>query len=397
LKTGVFGGALAIVALLSWVGPAGAAEDLQASWSNGIRLKSADGSVSLRLGGRLHYDGTFQQADDDLEAVLGEGLQDGNRVRRIRIYFSGVFHDRIEFKSQLDFANDEAGLKDAFVGLRNLPGVSRLLFGHQFEPQGLNVLTSSKYITFVERALPSVFFAERRTGVRAMSNYGPVLVQAMASRNSDKFGAASESGATNLIGRAAVVPVRSDDGRQVLHLGASASRREPGTVSYDASPENSLAPDLVDTGDIAADEAVVWGAEVAAVLGSFSAQGEFVQSRVTSEAAGDPVFGGWYVQGSFFLTGEHRPYDAGDGAFGRVKPKRPYAAGGGWGAWEVAARWSNLDLNDGMVSGGKLDDLTVALNWYQTASFRWMANWILADLDGAGRSNALLFRFATDF
>ena len=47
----------------------------------------------------------------------------------------------------------------------------------------------------------------------------------------------------------------------------------------------------------------------------------------------------------------------------------------------LLARWSYLDLNDGAVAGGYLDDTTFGLNWYLNSYMRVMFNWIHADQD----------------
>jgi len=383
-------------------GSALAGERLVPGWNNGIRLVSEDGSVSLRLGGRVQFDGTFQDGEHQLLADIGEPLLDGHEFRRIRFYFTGVFNDRTEFKAQIDFAGGEAEAKDVWVGLRNLPGLGRLLIGNMFEPQGLDALTSDKYQTFVERGLPMALVALRKTGVRATNTFGGLWASVMAARNSNTLGTAgSGDGEYNLVGRLAIAPVNREGGRRLVHVAASASLRDPGGVlGYASSPENHLAPDYVSTGDLTTEEAVVWGLEGAVTYEQVSFQGEFVQSRVKGMAgASDATFGGWYVQGSYFLTGENRPYEFGDEAsFTRVEPHDNYGEGG-WGAWELAARLSSLDLNDtgAGVTGGRLDDVTLGLNWYQTPNFRWMANYIYADLENSGISHAALFRVATDF
>ena len=101
---------------------------------------------------------------------------------------------------------------------------------------------------------------------------------------------------------------------------------------------------------------------------------------------GDPTFWGGYVQASYFLTGEHRGYDRRFGTFdrpvvkNRFNPKdcgggwdcadRPSGAGARWGAWEVAYRYSYLDLNDNQIAGGQLGQHTWGLNWYFNDNFK---------------------------
>jgi phosphate-selective porin OprO/OprP len=98
------------------------------------------------------------------------------------------------------------------------------------------------------------------------------------------------------------------------------------------------------------------------------------------DGATDPSFNGWYVYGSYFLTGEQRPYEASEGTFGRVKPKS-IVGKGGHGAWELAARYSSIDLTDSGIEGGKEDDLTLGVNWYATPNIRFMGNYIYASTD----------------
>jgi phosphate-selective porin OprO/OprP len=77
------------------------------------------------------------------------------------------------------------------------------------------------------------------------------------------------------------------------------------------------------------------------------------------------------------LTGEHRPYDRKAGAIDRVMPFDSLtSAGGGFGAWEVAARWSYLDLTDREIRGGSMENLTFGLNWYVNPYCKCVFNYI---------------------
>lgn len=100
------------------------------------------------------------------------------------------------------------------------------------------------------------------------------------------------------------------------------------------------------------------------------------------------------MEASWFLTGEHREYDEGDGTFGWVSPSRPLLGGDGPGAWQVAARFSRLDLDERFVRGGQLADATLGVNWTIDDALRLSWNWVRADLEGAGRTDILQLRFA---
>ena len=104
---------------------------------------------------------------------------------------------------------------------------------------------------------------------------------------------------------------------------------------------------------------------------------------------------------SYFLTGEHRKYSVKDGEFSRVKPIQNFDMHGGWGAIELTARYSELDLSDDVIDGGRLQDATLGVNWYLNPNTRIMANYVFADADIGGTSggDADLFgmRFQVDF
>jgi phosphate-selective porin OprO/OprP len=189
------------------------------------------------------------------------------------------------------------------------------------------------------------------------------------------------------------LPWYEDEGTRLLHLGVAYSHRNPdgASVRYRQRPEAHLAHRYLDTEsesgcritDARADDVDLFGLESALVLGRFSLQAEYIKSMVDTTLGGDFDFDGYYIYGSYFLTGEHRPYKLGSGEFGRVKPKRNFSLGndGGWGAWEIALRYSTLDLNDGLIRGGQEDNWTVGLNWYLTPNSRLMLNYVHADVE----------------
>ena len=121
------------------------------------------------------------------------------------------------------------------------------------------------------------------------------------------------------------------------------------------------------------------------MLNSFSLQGEFVSTMVTDAVSpggslGDVSFSGYYVQASYFLTGEHRPYSRSNGAFGRINPIRPVKKSDGginWGgALELKARYSSVDLNNGSITGGKMENGAIGLNWYLVPNAKVLCDYI---------------------
>ena len=366
------------------------------TWNNGFRLNGPDGDVQLKFGGRIQNDWAWYSADDELEAAAGE-LEDGTEFRRARLFFEGELYERVEFKAQYDFAGGDPEFKDVYLGLIGLPAVGGLRVGHFKEPYSLEEQTSSKYLTFLERSLANEAFSPSRNSGFMLHRGEERYTWALGLfRDTDDFGDAVERDEVNLTGRVTGLPWYAEDGRSLVHLGLSVSEREPtdDTLRFRSRPESHLAPRVVDTGSFDADGLTVVDVEAAVVQGPLSVQGEYFQAAVDALAGDDPDFDSFYVLGSWFLTGEHRPYDG--GAFGRVKPANPWRDGG-LGAWEIALRYSTLDLTDGGIEGGEVDDVTFGLNWYPFANVRWMANYVLSDVDGVGEMDAFQMRFQVDF
>jgi phosphate-selective porin OprO/OprP len=217
----------------------------------------------------------------------------------------------------------------------------------------------------------------------------------------------------NLSGRVTGLPWYEDEGSKLLHLGFSYSHSfSDGEVRYRSRPEAHLSPvRFVDTGSFAADNVDVINPEIAFVHGPFSLQGEYYRAFVDSSVQDDPELDGFYVEGSYFLTGEHRVYKKSAAAFDRVRPAENFDASGSWGAWQVALRYSQVDLSDGNLStldfgdpadpddnlARDVDNISVGLNWYLNPNVRVMLNYVYSDLDDLDSTNIFQTRFQIDF
>jgi phosphate-selective porin OprO/OprP len=204
----------------------------------------------------------------------------------------------------------------------------------------------------------------------------------------------SES-ATQIVGRVTGLPYLSGTGTSLLHLGFGVRHTDAKQgMRFRTEPEFNLAPDFVDTGLFEADRAVTYDFEFSAVRGPMWLASEFVRTDVRSPSVGDPTFSGYHVAAYWTLTGEARSYNKRGGVVSRYPIAKPVNQGG-WGAWEVGARVSHLDLTDGGIEGGELDVVSLGFNWWLTPVWVVSANYRHVTLDRfgvVGRSDGVLAR-----
>jgi phosphate-selective porin OprO and OprP len=349
----------------------------------GLSTETANGHFTFQVIGRIQADAAFY-ADD------AEDLGSGTELRRARLGVQGTFLKHWGYKSEFDFAGEDVTLADVYL---QYLGFDPLVFtvGHFKQPFSIDNITSSNDITFMERALThEAFVPPRRIGAGIgyggenwSANAGAFGETADEDAGDNPDGGEADSG-ISAAGRVTFDPILSDT--HLLHVGASLYWRDPGRgeeTQLNSRPESHITDiRLVDTDVIASvDDVKTYGLEAATVLGPLHAEGEYMRSNV-STVASDFDFGGWYFEGGYFLTGESRPYDPEEGKWTRVTPN------GCHGAWEVAARYDTVELNDGTIQGGTEDDVGVALNWYPNYYLRFSANYIkVVDQERASASD----------
>lgn len=339
--------------------------------------------------GRIHLD--YAVHDSDVTP-----LADGLFVRRARLGLSGKLDDTWAYMAEADFAENSVAWKDLYLRYNGLGG-GALTLGQVKVPFGFDELTSSNNITFIERASPMAFAPAHRMGAHWGRNTDRATFAVMGFGQEIGVGAGGDEG-MGFAGRFTFAPMKTDT--SVLHFGIAGLRYEPEhsnvtTMRFRQRPESR--PDgtrLVDTGAIAdADGATAFGLEAAWQTGPLSVQGEVIRNTVERDGFDDPTFGGWYVAASWFLTGENRRYS--NGSF-----SGPRIANAERGAWELAARYSTLDLDDAGILGGEMKNATVGVNWYARSNVRFMFNYVMVDTERRGISddpNILLFRAQVSF
>jgi len=370
--------------------------------------KAADAKLpTLNWTGQLQADFYAFDQDEENKAEYGD-IENGEAFRRARFGMFGGYGPS-EYRIEMDFAlSGRPSFLDVWAGLKDVPYVGRVRVGHFFEPFFLDRQTPNRYVTFMERSLPDQPFAPARNmGVMANNTYldqrGTWALGYFRS-DSDVFGDDVGDGFENAItGRVTGLPWydEASGGREYVHLGFGYSFR--GTngdqVQFRSQPEARIGaaspnvPYFAGTGSIPADSFQLIGFEAAIVEGPFHLTSEYVLTPVNADPVrGRPndvlLFHGWYAETGYFLTGEHRPYRRDIGTFDRVIPKRDFLRYRGEpkekcvelgpGAWQIAARVSTLDLNDGVVRGGDLVDTTLGLNWHLNPYLRVTTNWVHA-------------------
>jgi phosphate-selective porin OprO/OprP len=346
--------------------------------------------VSGTVGVKLQVDGAAYRADRGLPDVSSDV-----EVRRGRVFAEGelFFLRPIIFKVEFGVTTDSVFLNDFYVGLRDLPVLGTLKVGHLKPPFSLERLTSGLDTPFMERAAPVDAFAPGYLAGLSVQNDGfdgrmTGALGWFVDGAGDDTGDASDS-VSRIIGRVTWLPYddRSSASARLVHLGFSASHVFSASdgVRYRSRPESHLAPIFVDTGDIEADTASVWGLEAVAVNGPFSVRAEGLLARVDADRGDALIFWGFYLAGGWMLTGESRPYDRRTGLFRPVAPRQPFSFRRGQpGAWEWGVRWSYVDLDDGGVRGGRMGILSTGLNWYLDRHWRVTLEYGFTRLQGRG-------------
>lgn len=343
-----------------------------------FKIESQDGAHSFQPIGRIFWDSVWEDNDGSAD-VAG-----GSELRRARLGFQAQFSENWQVKLEYDFAGSDADLKDGWISYNNkTPGGNKynLKVGQQHVPFGFNTISSSKYMSFLRRPL----FAEgplspaRQYGTTLRMDGKRWLVHAGGFLEEPKDGEVNIDGdgedARTLAIRVAGLPFFQDK-THLLHVGASymnidlrgdSLRVRQRAISHLSSSR------MFDTGTFAGgvvNDINAFDLEALAIYGPFHALGEYVRWDLDSSDSGADELRAWAFETGWFLTGEAMQYKAGQ--FSGVTPKKAFMDGG-YGAWQLVARYENMDLNDGTTVGGDGDVFSIGVNWLPIKNVRFMA------------------------
>ncbi len=333
----------------------------------------------FNIRGRLHMDAFYGISDAD-------AFSNGFNNRRARIGVNGTITKNWDGRIEVDFADGGVSPND-FRLRRSFDHGGRLWVGQYKVPQGLNELTSSNNITFIERASPSnVITDSRRIGMAYSYSQKNLGLKAMVFGR--KLGGRGDYQGNMPLGFAFRTFFSPEVGSGRLHLGGSVvyeDLMDSTDISYRDRPEARDSKGgsirLINAPVTNVENTLKAGFELLYINGPFSLEGEYLYGAINRYEGSNPAFQGYHAQISYVLTGESRSYSG--GTPGSISPEKES------GAWEVALRYSNINLNDAGINGGEQSNITAAVNYYITSKLRFMANMIYVSLDDSGETPIL--------
>jgi phosphate-selective porin OprO/OprP len=370
-------------------------EQPRLSMANGrFTVTSRDGDFSLSLRSLVQFDaGYFSQGRGPAGADLGSGTN----FRRAQVGLVGTAWRDWSYNFTYDFGGNGTE-KSGYIYTASLqydfePFAIRV--GAFSPPAGLDDSTGSGDLLFLERASAAdiargIAGAPGREGFNVMASGERYLVS-LSFTGGKTTDSATFDEQQALVSRAAWLAVDGDDLKWLVDADlthvfkfADKAAGSPNTITLSSGPEVSVTSlKTVNTGAIDVGSLTEWGLETALQSGRLYGQGGYFHYSVKRlTALPDPDFSGWYAMAAFSLTGEPRLYDAGSASFRGLKPAHPLGKDG-FGAWEVAARYSNADMAfdpfagtaAGGIAGGEQNIWSLGLNWYPTAGLRFMLNY----------------------
>jgi len=370
-------------------------------------IASADGRFTLALRAIGQFDTAYYAQGaraGALAAANGPDLSSGQNFRRVQLGIQGKAFGDWSYQFNYDFGGSSGTespgrIQAAYVEYDGLaPFAMRI--GAFPASAGLEDNTSAADTMFLERNAPAelarnIAGGDGRDGIGVI--YASDRVYGAVTYTGNKIAdAGSFDEQQAVLGRLSGVAYNSDTAKVVVSANSTyvfkvadttAGPNAPRTMTFAAAPEltvDNTGAKLVSTGALNAEQVLQWGLETGGQWKNFYGQAGYFGFDVAGRGgAANAAFGGWYTQASWVLTGESRVYNSASGAFGNPKPAAPFAFDGvNWGALEIAARYSDLDLNDragvigspmpaGGIRGGDQRIVTFGLNWYPNSEIRF--------------------------
>jgi phosphate-selective porin OprO/OprP len=359
--------------------------------AGGFSVTTANSNFTFKVRGYVQTDGRFYASDS-----VDTAINDSFLIRRARPIFEGTMYEKFDYRVMLDFgaqssltSANNALLQDAYVTARLWPEF-QIVAGKLKEPVGLERLQSGANLLFPERAYPTQLLPNRDVGLQLQGDlFGGLLRYEAGVFNGVADGGSSDFDTSDsdkdVAGRLFAHPFRRSGIGALEGLGigvAGTYGEQSGSlrnyVSAGFQRFFTYRTSTVATAPNVLADGVHWRLSPQAYYywGPFGLLAEYaISSQEVEQAGGGAGAGererlehaGWQVAASYFLTGEANSY----------RPVPPgtavtFAKDGGWGALELAARLTQLDVDDDAfpiysdpaTSATKATTWSVGANWH---------------------------------
>jgi len=359
----------------------------------GVSAKSADGAYEFKLRGTVQA--------DQRSFVDGDGGQNDSFLwRLVRPSLEGQLGKLIAFKLTPDFATDTPSLVDAYVDLR-FDARYTVRVGKFNGPVGLERLQSSSALAMMERAFPTELAPNRDLGVQLQGE----LAQGRVSYAAGVFNGTAD-------GRDAVASDPDDEvefeGRVFFEPWKNAANALSGlgfglagSTGDKHGAGNNFLPRYRTPGQnvffnyrasvLANGEHQRLSPQAYYYRNRLGLMGEWISSKQEVQVGANAATlaslenTAWQLTAGWVLTGEDASYR------GVAKPSHPFALDGeGWGAFELVARYGELDIDDDAfplyadpsASARHARAWGLGINWYLNSNLKLVMNYTDADFDG---------------
>lgn len=397
---------LAVAAMLAWASPARAQEEdekakrmreqamrervealekkaqegITFTNSNGLKFKSGDGNFEGAIGGRIYfiYRHIFERVD------AGTTRADAFDIDNARIQLDGTFYRDFFYRLETD-AGKATGLtlNDVYIGWNGLEGHS-FQFGQFKQPFSQEETCSSRFIDFAERSIVNRLVTSRDLGIMWKSEFADKIVGVeLGVFNGTGRNAVENNDEKDITARVRVTPFRTAENEWIkqLRLGVGVIYGDVDSLALgDISGGDLTNMNMIDFTGTEDGTRTRLGFEFSWLIGPASVRAEYItRNTEIVTATGDDDFDtkAYYLQFTYLLTGEAKTLE------NRIKPKKNFSIkDGGWGAWELALRYANLDASDaegagvvGATANQEVNEITFGVNWWMTPNVRLMLNY----------------------
>ncbi len=367
-----------------------------------LMLSSTDNRFRYWFDNRVYFDAAFYMGDNTYQGETHK-IGNGVNIRRMRFAMKAILWGHWGAEIDFDFGNNAVDIKDAYI--KYIGKNWQIKAGNFREPFSLETMTTSRYITLMERPYPTEQAPSRHLGIayKVFTNHlffeGGIFSSNIAN---DLIRDQNKSNGTDagwsVTARLAWAPIKKD--KQVLHVGVAGSYRTPkiqeigdpiNSFRYGENAETEInRKKYIDTDWVDdCQTKILFGAELAYAIKNFRVQGEYIITRIQRDKNEVPEgedkmkMGGFYVMGSYIIKGADYYYNMGDAEFSQVDFKDNKK-----GAWEVALRYSYMDANsfkDGadipFIAGGAGEVYTAGISYYFNYNVKIMLNYAYVNHD----------------